>query len=145
MKKILITLVLGLIVSSLQAQVASTNPDLQVKPTNESEGPLWRAITPSVRAGVGDWVFVQPSVNTFYQLSRDFAITSWIGGQVRTQGDNWYSADVLVNKLWKQGGTRLGVGFQYGLAQPVNQISTPDIDNNQVFFVIEFAYRFKLR
>lgn len=113
------------------------------KPVNEAEAPMWRAITVGNRVGLGDWIFTQPSINTFYQFNKNLAITSWIGGQVRNEGDNWYSGDILVNKLWRQGGTRLGAGFQYGYAQPVTQVSS--IDNQQVFFIVEFSYRFKLK
>ena len=143
MKKLIFTVVLLIAaIGSIQAQINTVVDN--IKPTNEAEGPLWRAITPTVRIGGGDFAFVQPSVNTFYQFSKDYALTSWIGAQFRS-GDsgNWGSLDFLVNKLWNNGGTRLGTGFQYGITAPFQQVNIPD--NNQVFFVLEFSSRFKLK
>lgn len=138
MKKVFIIVVLSLIGFGLHSQ--------DIKPQNESQGPLWRAITPTVRTGVGEWKFIQPSINTFYQLNNKLAITSWIGGQYSTQNNSrgWTSGDLLINKLWSQGKTRVGMGVQYGLGTPFTQLSNIK-EQQSVFFIVEFSHRFKLR
>jgi hypothetical protein len=147
MKKIIILVVMVLGINTAFTQdIVQPNNKMIEKPLFDGDTPKWRALTINTQVGAGTFGYNTTSLNLFYELDNGIAITSWVGYNLRFNGDNgWSNAQFLVNKMiGDTQNLRIGTGFSYASSAD-NPFASNLTNENTSFFVIEASYRIKFK
>ncbi len=101
----------------------------------------WRTLTLETSTGLninGDLI-ITPSINLYYELENDFAITNWSGLRYAPNSYGWIASQTQLVKGIGKKHWKVGAGFMYGGG--TNPIGYQSQD---MFYIISVSKRFHL-